>query len=76
MKKSQIEKVKVGEVFIVSPHHSLSNPIPIYGIVIAIKWYIKTNAYVHMHYCDADGNRIGSGATVKTLSKLVKLNNL
>jgi len=76
MRKSQIEKVKIGEVFIVSPHHSLSDLTPIYGIVTNIKGHTKTNTNVYMDFCDVDGNRIGEGAIVMTLSKLIKINKL
>jgi hypothetical protein len=73
--KQRIEKVKVGEVLIVSPHHSLSDLRPIYGIVTNIIWRTRTSALVHLKFCDVDGNITG-GETVMALSKLIRINNL
>jgi hypothetical protein len=73
--KQQIEKAKVGEVLIVSPHHSLSDLRPMYGIVTDVIWRTKTSTLVHLKFCDAEGN-IEGGEIVMTLSKLIRINNL
>ncbi len=69
MRKSQIEKVKIGSVFV------LSCSTPIYGIVTNIIWRTRTSALVHLKFCDADGN-IEKGEIVMALSKLIRINNL